>query len=172
MSKKKHLALGLASLCLLAGAHTAMAQEESQTNEIKIEESDPEFEQAVLKHFEKRFFKRIEATSEQKDKIDKLLTGKLSENRSKRQACKKAVKELLAMVADPASSEDSIRAQAEKARSIHSELSQDRLNTFLAVRAMLTESQKKQLGDRLKNLGARFRRVAGHFADGAEIEGG
>lgn len=54
-------------------------------------ESDPEFEQALLKHFEKRFFKRIDATAEQQDKISKLLEAKLAANREKRLASRQAL---------------------------------------------------------------------------------
>lgn len=67
---KPLIALGAAALSLMVSVNCSSAADDS--NKFVVE-SDPEFEQAVLKHFEKRFFKRIEATAEQQDKISKLL---------------------------------------------------------------------------------------------------
>lgn len=155
---KPLIALAAAALSLLVSVGCSFAADEK--NKFAAE-SDPEFEQAMLKHFEKRFFKRIDATAEQQDKISKLLEAKLAANREKRLASRQALANLLKLAADPKAGDEEIMAQAQKARSLRAEMADQRLKTFLEVRAMLSDDQKRNLGERLKQVTSRLKGMMG-----------
>lgn len=155
--KGSAILLSLSIIFLLAGSK-ALAQNTAKQESISCGiESDPEFEQALLKHIEKRFFKNIGASPEQKEKISKLLENKLNANRAKRQALKEAMAAMVKLAADPGSTDQALIDQAHKARAIKEELAGQRLSTFLEVRAMLTDEQKQKLSQRLQKFTMRLR---------------
>jgi Spy/CpxP family protein refolding chaperone len=155
---KPLISLCAAALSLMVSVNCSFAADDSNKF---IVENDPEFEQAMLKHFEKRFFKRIEATAEQQDKISKLLEAKLAANREKRLATRQALADLLKLVGDAQAGDEAIMAQAKKARALRAEMADQRLKTFLEVRAMLSEDQKRLLGERLKQVSTRLKVLMG-----------
>lgn len=111
--------------------------------------SDPEFEKALVKHMEKKFFARIHATPEQRSKIAALVESKIDANSGKRKALRSGLKSLLELVRNPQAKDEEITARAHELRNMHQALMDDRLNTFLAVRAMLDDEQKSKLGKRI-----------------------
>lgn len=113
-------------------------------------QGDPEFRQALIKHLEKRFFKKIGATEEQKEKIGALINNKIEANQSKREELRKGLESFADLISNPGTDEQTIRDKAMVLRRMHQNLMDDRLETMLAVRAMLTDEQKTKLGTRLK----------------------
>ncbi|MBX9938212.1 MAG: Spy/CpxP family protein refolding chaperone [Candidatus Obscuribacterales bacterium] len=115
-------------------------------------QGDPEFRQALIKHLQKRFFKKIGATDEQKEKIGALINSKIEANQSKRAELRKELESFADLVSNPGTDEQTIRDKAMVLRKLHQNLMDDRLETMLAVRAMLNDEQKAKLGTRLKAL--------------------
>ena len=156
--KGSAILLSLGIILLLAGNQALAQSTAKQESSISCGiESDPEFEQALLKHIEKRFFKNIGASPEQKEKISKVLENKLNANRGRRQALKEAMAAMVKLAADPGSTDQALIDQAHKARAIKEELADQRLSTFLEVRAMLTDEQKQKLSQRLQKFTMRLR---------------
>lgn len=110
---------------------------------------DPEFEKALVKHMEKKFFARIKATPEQRSKIAALVESKIDANSGKRKALRSGLKSLVELIRNPQAKDEEITALAHELRSMHQALMDDRLNTFLAVRALLDDEQKSKLGKRI-----------------------
>lgn len=110
---------------------------------------DPEFEKALVKHMERKFFARIKATPEQRSKIAALVESKMETNRGKRDALRSGLKSLVELVRNPQAKDEEITARAHELRNMHQTLMDDRLNTFLAVRALLDDEQKSKLGKRI-----------------------
>ena len=110
---------------------------------------DPEFEKALIKHMEKKFFARIKATPEQRSKIAALVENKMDANSGKRKALRSGFKSLVELIRNPQAKDEEITARAQELRSMHQALMDDRLNTFLAVRALLDDEQKSKLGKRI-----------------------
>jgi len=136
----------------------AIAQEtEPQTN-VTLQE-DQELTRALLKHFEKRFFNRIEATSEQREKISKILESKLKLSRQNRLTLRRGMKDLTKMACDPKAKASNIEAKAHELQRLRSEMSEARLQTMLEVRALLSEDQLSKMGKRLETVFERRQRA-------------
>lgn len=110
---------------------------------------DPEWESAVRKHFEKRFFNLIDATDSQKTQLDDLFRKRCEANRATREEVKEAAVQVSKMMADDAVSDDQIRAKVHEIRKIRQQLQDDRLETALKVRAILTKDQRQIVSDRV-----------------------
>ncbi len=112
--------------------------------------TDPEFEEAVVKHFLKRFFNRIDASESQKKKISELINSKRITNQAKRAALKAGMKDFLSSAAsldNSANSDATLRTKAKELRVMREELMDDRLESFLKVRSLLSTDQKEKLHD-------------------------
>ncbi|CAN5212943.1 hypothetical protein BH11CYA1_BH11CYA1_35610 [soil metagenome] len=169
----KYTALSLVAGAVMLGAGTNLAAwaEKSGAAEEglviaqgQISGADPEFQQAVVKHVLKRFFNRIDASDSQKNDISELINGKVKSNQAKREALKAGMKDFLSSAAtldNSASSDSTLRAKAKELRVMHEELMDDRLESFLKVRALLTGEQKEKLHDTCKLFGKRFSNRSG-----------
>ncbi len=111
---------------------------------------DPDLEQALKNHFEKRFFNLIDASEEQKTKLDGLVTKQIEAARPLRQQIRENVMDLADMMADANASDDSIRKKVEDIRAIREQIQEKRLNMLLEARTVLTADQKKVVANRLK----------------------
>jgi Spy/CpxP family protein refolding chaperone len=113
-------------------------------------QGDPEFRQALIKHMQKRFFKRIGATEEQKEKIGALIDKKIEANQGKREELRKGLESFATLISSPGTNEQTIRDKALALRKLRENLMDDRLETMLSIRAMLDDEQKAKLGKRIK----------------------
>ncbi len=125
----------------------ALAEDGADATEA-LEQADPEFQEAIVKHIIKRFCARIDATSEQKKEITELITKKRAANSDKRAALKASLKDFMQSAASLSNSPESDKTLREKAQSLrvaHEALMDDRLETFLKIRSMLTAEQKEKM---------------------------
>ena len=112
---------------------------------------DKDFEIALKKHFEKKFFDRINAADDQRDKISALLTARMEESRPLREEMRSDALELTKLVAAD-TSDSNITEKAHNLRDKRDKLMEQRLQTLLKVRAVLTPDQRKQICDRISNV--------------------
>lgn len=153
--KAKAAACMCAALVLAGGAGWLASEAKERTPDGECRSlgdelgGDPEFEKALVKHMEKKFFARINATPEQRSKIATLVESKMDANRGKREALRSGLKSLVELVRNPQAKDEEITARAHELRNMHQALMDDRLNTFLAVRALLDDEQKSKLGKRI-----------------------
>jgi len=110
---------------------------------------DPEFENALRKHVEKRFFNLIEATESQKTQLDDLFKQRLEANRGTREQVKEGAVEVAKLVADDSASDEQIRTKVLEIRKLREQLMDSRLDTALKVRAILTKEQRKIIADKV-----------------------
>lgn len=111
--------------------------------------SDPEFEDALRKHVQKRFFNVIDATDAQKTQLDAIFNQRVTESRSARKEIKQGLIELAQMMADESSTDDQITEKAHQLRQKREQLMDARLSTALKVRGVLSKEQKEVLSERV-----------------------
>lgn len=110
---------------------------------------DAEFEDALRKHFQKRFFNLIEATDEQREKLSNLLAQRMSETRPMREELRQGAVELSQMMARNDASDDQIIQKAHQLRDLRDKIMDERLSTVLKVRANLTQQQRQTVSDKV-----------------------
>lgn len=110
---------------------------------------DPEWESAVRKHVEKRFFNLIDASDSQKTQLDDLFKKRCEANRATREEVKEAVVQVAKMMADDSATDEQIRAKCHEIRKMRQQLQDDRLETALKVRAILSKEQRQIVSDRV-----------------------
>lgn len=175
----KYTAISLAAgaVMLAAGSNlAAWAEKSSEEGGLLISQmqqsgGDPEFEEAVVKHILKRFFNRIDANDSQRKEISELVKDKRTANQAKRAALKVGIKDFLSAATSLDNSESSaatLRTKAKELRAMHEELMDDRLESFLKVRALLSSEQKEKLHNTCKSFGASTmfgRRFSSHIGE-------
>ncbi|HEY9784070.1 MAG TPA: periplasmic heavy metal sensor [Candidatus Obscuribacterales bacterium] len=110
---------------------------------------DPEFENAVRKHVEKRFFNLIDATDAQRNTLDELFKQRMESTRPVREEIRKGFVEVSQMMADESVSDDQIIKKVHEIRALREKLMDGRLETALKVRATLTKEQKQTVSNRI-----------------------
>ncbi len=110
---------------------------------------DPEWESAVRKHVEKRFFNLIDATETQKSQLDDIFKKMCESNRSTREQVKQGAVDVANMMADGSTSDEQIRSKVADIRKLREKMQDTRLDTALKVRAILTNEQRKVVSDRV-----------------------
>jgi len=151
ISNRQYLLIAVAlTLTLAAGLGlTAQAGEPEAISDSKANiEVDPEFADAVVNHLLKRFFNKIDATERQRSEITNLVVSKRVANAAKRKALKTEMKDFMQSTAEldnSSQSDKTLREKAHTLRAMYEELMDDRLETFLKIRTMLTAEQKKTL---------------------------
>lgn len=110
---------------------------------------DPEWESAVRKHVEKRFFNLIDATDSQKTQLDDLFKKMCDANRTTREQVKQGAVDVANLMADQSATDEQIRNKVADIRKLREKLQDSRLDTALKVRAILTVEQRKVVSDRV-----------------------
>jgi Spy/CpxP family protein refolding chaperone len=161
--KYSALFLTTGAILLAAGCNLAALAEKSTEESTflisQVQQSgvDPEFEEAVVKHALKRFFNRIDASDSQEREISELVNSKRKANQAKREALKAGMKDFVSAAANLDNSDSSsatLRTKAKELRALREELMDDRLESFLKVRALLSSEQKEKLHNTCKMFGA------------------
>jgi Spy/CpxP family protein refolding chaperone len=153
MGKKDRLAMGLtaavAALTLGLAVYVPAAEAGKAAGEVLI---DGDFEDAMLKHFEKRFFKRIDATEAQQTQLSEIFQTQMKGSRSQREAIRHKLIDLADSFAAEGSTDEQIKAKVLEVRSMHEKLMDTRVDTALKVRQVLTPEQRKTMADRMSSL--------------------
>lgn len=158
---------GLMALALAFGlgvAGTQMIQPVLAGNTNTAPIIDADFENALRKHFQKRFFNLIDATGEQQTQISKLLQERQEQTRPQREQLRQGLLELSQLMANDATTDDQIKDKVAKLKEMRAHIQDERLDTILKVRAILTPEQRKAVSDRISGIitgNIRPRRVVG-----------
>lgn len=113
---------------------------------------DKDFEIAVRKFVSKRFFNRIDATDEQREKLSKIMADTQEETRPSREQLRQSLLDLSAMFSDGKSTDEQIKARVKELREMHEKIQNRRLDAALAARKILTAEQMQKMHGRLSQL--------------------
>jgi Spy/CpxP family protein refolding chaperone len=144
----------------LAGNATQVAQalDETQLAEAKeLAQSkepliDSEFENAVRVIVTKRFCNRIDASDEQRAKLTALFKDTMQSTRPTREQFRRKLLDVSALMASETATDDQIKQEVQAARAIKQQLMDQRIDTALAVRKILTPEQRKKIHERISNI--------------------
>jgi Spy/CpxP family protein refolding chaperone len=109
---------------------------------------DKDFEVALANHIEKRFFARINATDDQREKISAVVSARMEVTRPLREDLRSGALELTEMMGAD-TSDATLMEKAHNLRDKRDRLAEERLQTILKVRALLTPDQRKQVCNRI-----------------------
>lgn len=113
---------------------------------------DKDFEQCLSRKLQSRFYNLIEASDEQKEKIQALLSSGQESSRPQREEFRSGLAELADMMSSDAADDKQIKEKVQKLRAMHEKIMDGRLDTALKVRSMLTVAQRKAVGERVSSL--------------------
>ncbi|MBS1955367.1 MAG: Spy/CpxP family protein refolding chaperone [Cyanobacteria bacterium SZAS-4] len=139
-------AIGLTSVLALAAVTYPVWADDSTG--AKAPFVDKEFEGALRKHFQKRFFNFIDATDTQREQITALLDERMEVCRPQREKLKNEAIQLSEMMAGDASDEQ-VRNKLHELRDMRDKLMDERMTTALKVRNMLKPEQRKEVSDKI-----------------------
>jgi Spy/CpxP family protein refolding chaperone len=142
--------IGLATIsglvCLSAGLSSRMlvAQASNESSDAQV---DSQFQDLVRKHFETRFFNKIAASEDQREKLSALLDKSFVETRPLREESRQDRLDLNKLLADDKVSDEQVLDKANEVKSIREKLMDERMETALAVRKILTPDQRRKVSD-------------------------
>lgn len=113
---------------------------------------DSEFENAVRVIVTKRFCNRIDASDEQRAKLTALFKDTMNSTRPTREQFRRKLLDLSALMASESATDDQIKQEVQAARAIKQQLMDQRIDTALAVRKILTPEQRKKIHDRISDI--------------------
>ncbi|PZM80461.1 MAG: hypothetical protein DKT66_14475 [Candidatus Melainabacteria bacterium] len=147
LGKKTNAVLAFGAGALIVGAPFVTPAFAGPLNSDSL--VDPEWESAVRKHVEKRFFNLIDASETQKSQLDDIFKKMCESNRSTREQVKQGAVDVANMMADGSATDDQIRNKVADIRKLREKMQDTRLETALKVRAILTNEQRKVVSDRV-----------------------
>lgn len=113
---------------------------------------DKEFETALRKFVSKRFFNRIDATSEQREKISKIMADTQEQTRPDREQFRQGLLELSSMMNNEKTSDEDIKKRVSDLRSLKQQIGDQRLAAALQVRHILSAEQRQKIHNRISEL--------------------
>lgn len=113
---------------------------------------DKEFETALRKFVSKRFFNRIDATDEQREKLSKIMADTAEETRPTREELRQGLVSLNNMMADDKSSDEQIKTKIQELRALRDKLQDKRMASLLEARKVLSPEQKQKIQTRINDL--------------------
>ncbi len=186
MKGKAHLTgpisiLAITALILGFGRSAAPAFATDQDDVLMVagaNSSDPlidqGLEESMLKHFEKRFFNRIDATDDQRGKLTSIFQNRITATRPLRERLRQEVLNLTNLMDKSDATETQISQQAGVVKGIRDQLADQRLTTALQVRSVLTAEQRHQVSDKVREMVSgdfRPHRTVGSLMPGHRIAG-
>jgi Spy/CpxP family protein refolding chaperone len=119
---------------------------------------DKDFETAVRKFVSRRFYRRINASDEQRQKLDSIWTSTMETTRPERERLRQGLLELSDLMASDAATDEQISQKAHELRAMHEKINDQRLDSILKARKVLTPEQRKKvharIADRISGGGA------------------
>jgi Spy/CpxP family protein refolding chaperone len=110
---------------------------------------DKEFESALRKFVSKRFFNRIEASPEQREKISKIMADTQEQTRPDREQLRQGVLELSSMMSNEKTNDEEIKKRVNDLRALKQKIGDQRLTAALQVRHILTAEQRQKIHNRI-----------------------
>lgn len=152
----KRLLLGALVLTMpvgmIAADLTMAAGENTQIAQVKEPLIDSEFENAVRVIITKRFCNRIDATDDQRAKLTALFKETMQTTRPMREQFRRKLLDVSALMASTTATDDQIKQEVQSARVLGQQLVDQRVNTVLEVRKILTPEQRQRIHDRLSDI--------------------
>jgi Spy/CpxP family protein refolding chaperone len=109
---------------------------------------DKDFEVALRKHVQKRFFNFIDASDTQRSQITSILDERAATTAPEREKLRAEAIELSQLMASDAS-DDKVVDKVHELREVLNKLMDERLTTTLKVRALLKPDQRKAISDKI-----------------------
>lgn len=113
---------------------------------------DKEFETAMRKFVTRRFFNRIDATDEQRTKLNAIFEKTMDETRPEREQFRQGLLDLSNLMASKDATDEQIKQKADDVRTMKQKLSDRRLTAALEVRRILTVDQRQKINNRVQEL--------------------
>jgi Spy/CpxP family protein refolding chaperone len=113
---------------------------------------DKGFEESLLKHFSKRFYNRIDASDEQRQRLSEILNKRANETRALREQVRAELVKINAMMGEDKTTDEQIVAETQVLKSLRDRLMDERVQSALQVRAALTSGQRAQISQRLNGV--------------------
>lgn len=163
---KKALVVSLALVApvgIYFAAATYAAPNTAQTNLI-----DKEIELCTRKIAAKRFYNRIEATAEQRTKLDEIMYSTMDGTRPAREELRHGMLDLSALVASDDATDEQIVQKAHELRAVHEKVNDQRLESLLKARKVLTHDQRQKLNEHITDFitgGIKPRKLSMMFSD-------
>src|SRR5262249_28291336 len=136
-----------AATALVAPAAPAAAGDRSAAKLI-----DKPFEECLIKHFQTRFFNRIDASPEQRQKLSAIIARRADETRPLRSQLRQGLLELNEMMARSDVSDEQLTAKAHEVRDLRNQVMDQRLQSVLEARAVLTAEQRQLIAEKISGL--------------------
>jgi Spy/CpxP family protein refolding chaperone len=142
---KKTLALSLVVMAPLA-CWTVQQVEAGNSTAPLI---DKDFEVAMRKFVTKRFYNRIDATDDQRQKLDALFAGTQEKTRPLREQLRQGLLDVSELSASNDATDEQILAKVKELRAIHEQVSDARIDAMLKARKVLTAEQRQMINKRV-----------------------
>ena len=113
---------------------------------------DKPFEECLIRHFQTRFFNRIDATKEQRQKLADIFAERSDETRPMREELRQGLLELNELMAQKDTSDQQIIDKAHQLRELRNKMMDERLKSVLMVRDVLTQGQRELISSRISGL--------------------
>jgi Spy/CpxP family protein refolding chaperone len=113
---------------------------------------DKDFEVALRKFISKRFYNRIDATDEQRAKLESIWTGTMESTRPERENLRQGALGLSNLMATDEATDEQITQKAHELRAMHEKIQDERLSALLQARKILTKEQREQINQRITQL--------------------
>lgn len=123
---------------------------------------DKDFEMALRKFVSKRFYNRIDATDEQRAKLDSIWMSTMEATRPQREQLRQGALELSNLIAGDEATDEQITQKVQQLRALHEKVMDQRIDSLLQARKVLTAEQRAQINERITQVitgGARPRRL-------------
>jgi Spy/CpxP family protein refolding chaperone len=145
--RKSIVALAIASLTVGWQLSPIFASDSDST---VSQSEDADWHKAVRRHFQQKFFKSIDATKEQQDKLSTIFGDAMESNRGLNSQLKEKVSAIIDGFSEEGTTNEQLRQQAADFRAVRDKLFDARLDAALKARAVLNAAQKRTLADKIK----------------------
>lgn len=113
---------------------------------------DKEFETSLRKFVSKRFFNRIDASEDQREKISKIMADTQEQTRPNREQFRRNLLDLSSMMSNEKVGDEEIKQKVAEVRALKQKISDQRLEAALQVRKILSAEQRKKIHHRIAEL--------------------
>ena len=111
---------------------------------------EPELRQALKNHFQNKFFRLIDASQDQKEKISTLVDEQLDYATPIRQKMRANGFKLADMIADQSVSDEALSEEIDKVHALKDQIAAKRRKTLMKIRSLLSKEQKEIVAARIK----------------------
>lgn len=112
---------------------------------------DKDFESSLRKFVSKRFYNRIDATGEQRQQLEAIWTGTMEQTRPEREQLRHGLLDLSTLLASDTATDEQIKEKAHALRALHEKINDERLDSVIKARKVLTPEQRQKIQGRFQD---------------------